>query len=495
MASLTDLLGETLLGKDGEIATGTALKDKKAIALYFSAHWCPPCRGFTPKFADWYAKDLQNKGLEVVFVSSDRDEDAFKEYYGEQPWLSLPFADRERKEMLNKKYKVQGIPSVVILGPTGELITSDGRAAVSADPTGEEIPWKPKTFEEIFADAKLVGSGGIEKKGSDLKGTVFGLYFSAHWCPPCRGFTPQLAEWYNTSLKQKGFEIVFVSSDKDDGAFKEYFAEQPWLALDFADRKRKEQLSNAMKVSGIPSFAIIDKDGSVITKEGRAAVSGDPTGAEFPWSVITKEGRAAVSDDPTGAEFPWYPKPVSNLKAGPGCINEAPTVIAFCETADAATQSAIEKSMEPLAKKYLAAAKAAGEDDPELGFIIVTESDGMAGRLRGMLQLQGLPPQPHEHPMEKKEGQGGGWGCDGCGQSGQGKDRWRCTQGCDYDFCGECYAKAGQKCKPIPPKVMLVDIPDNGGYYEGPEGEITEPIVQKLVDDFLAKALTRKQLE
>jgi len=42
---------------------------------------------------------------------------------------------------------------------------------------------------------------------------------------------------------------------------------------------------------------------------------------------------------------------------------------------------------------------------------------------------------------------------------------------------------------------MLVDIPDNGGYYEGPEGEITEPIVQKLVDDFLAKALTRKQLE
>lgn len=103
MASLTDLLGETLLGKDGEIATGTALKDKKAVALYFSAHWCPPCRGFTPKLADWYAKDLQNKGLEVVFVSSDRDEDAFKEYYGEQPWLSLPFADRERKEMLNKK--------------------------------------------------------------------------------------------------------------------------------------------------------------------------------------------------------------------------------------------------------------------------------------------------------------------------------------------------------------------------------------------------------
>jgi len=419
MASLSELLGAKLLGKNGEVATDTAMKDKKAIALYFSAHWCPPCRGFAPKFAEWYTKDLQKKGLEVVFVSGDQDEKQFKEYYSEQPWLSLPFDDKETNAKLNKKYKVQGIPSVVILGPTGELITKDGRAAVSQDPTGEEMPWKPKTLEEIFSDAKLVGAGGIEKQGKDLKGTVFGLYFSAHWCPPCRGFTPQLAEWYQTSLKAKGFEIVFVSSDKDEGQFKEYFAEQPWLALDFTDRKRKEQLSNAMNVEGIPSFVIVDKDGSVITKDGRAAVTGDPTGAEFP----------------------WYPKPVSNLKSGPGSINETPTVVAFCETADAATKTAIEKSMEPIAEKYLAEAKAAGEETPEVGFMIVTEKDGMAERVRTMLNLQ------------------------------------KCDD------------------KPSPSKLMLVDIPDDGGYYEGPEGEITEPIVRKLVDDYLAKKLERKQLE
>jgi len=419
MASLSELLGAKLLGKNGEVATDTAMKDKKAIALYFSAHWCPPCRGFTPKFAEWYTKDLQKKGLEVVFVSGDQDEKQFKEYYSEQPWLSLPFDDKETNAKLNKKYKVQGIPSVVILGPTGELITKDGRAAVSQDPTGEEMPWKPKTLEEIFSDAKLVGAGGIEKQGKDLKGTVFGLYFSAHWCPPCRGFTPQLAEWYQTSLKAKGFEIVFVSSDKDEGQFKEYFAEQPWLALDFTDRKRKEQLSNAMNVEGIPSFVIVDKDGS----------------------VITKDGRAAVTEDPTGAEFPWYPKPVSNLKSGPGSINETPTVVAFCETADAATKTAIEKSMEPIAEKYLAEAKAAGEETPEVGFMIVTEKDGMAERVRTMLNLQ------------------------------------KCDD------------------KPSPSKLMLVDIPDDGGYYEGPEGEITEPIVRKLVDDYLAKKLERKQLE
>merc|ERR1712107_854810 len=70
----------------------------------------------------------------------------------------------------------------------------------------------------------------------------------------------------------------------------EYFGEQPWLALDYSDRKRKDQLSSLCKVEGIPSFVIFDKDGTLITRDGRAAVSGDPTGDEFP----------------------WYPKPVGN---------------------------------------------------------------------------------------------------------------------------------------------------------------------------------------
>lgn len=47
------------------------------------------------------------KKFEVVFVSSDKDDAAFKEYHGEMPWLALPFADRERKSKLSGKYKVR----------------------------------------------------------------------------------------------------------------------------------------------------------------------------------------------------------------------------------------------------------------------------------------------------------------------------------------------------------------------------------------------------
>ena len=50
---LCSLLGDTVMGKDGEVKTSEALTNKTAIALYFSAHWCPPCRGFTPQLAEW----------------------------------------------------------------------------------------------------------------------------------------------------------------------------------------------------------------------------------------------------------------------------------------------------------------------------------------------------------------------------------------------------------------------------------------------------------
>lgn len=83
---------------------------------------------------------------------------------------------------LSQKFKVSGIPTLVLLDAgTGKLITADGRSVVMEDQEGKDFPWQPKQLSELVR-GKLVNNAGEEKDfDADVKGTVFGLYFSAHW--------------------------------------------------------------------------------------------------------------------------------------------------------------------------------------------------------------------------------------------------------------------------------------------------------------------------
>lgn len=104
----------------------------KTIGVYFSADWCPPCRAFTPKLVKFYnLLKKQGKPFEIVFVSSDRDRSAMYQYMKElrMPWLALTYGDKHKKS-LSAKYNVRGIPKLVILSCSGELITENGRGDV-----------------------------------------------------------------------------------------------------------------------------------------------------------------------------------------------------------------------------------------------------------------------------------------------------------------------------------------------------------------------------
>jgi len=156
------LVGTTVIdGKGNQFSLKDVIKPTtKAVGLYFSAHWCPPCRQFTPMLAKFYTDDLKSKGLEIIFVSSDKDEHAFKEYLAEMPWYAVPFSDRDRKNKLSGKFKVQGIPSFVILDTDGNLITDGGRAAVMQDPKGVKMPWRPRSPLEMLAEGEFLGQDG-----------------------------------------------------------------------------------------------------------------------------------------------------------------------------------------------------------------------------------------------------------------------------------------------------------------------------------------------
>lgn len=126
------LFGDELLTKHGAVATSARLADAEVVGVYFSAHWCPPCRVFTPELSVVYdeLREAHGARVEFVFVSSDADAASFAAYYDEMPFAALPFAHRELKQRLSERFRVAHVPTLVFLDATGDVVTRDGDAVV-----------------------------------------------------------------------------------------------------------------------------------------------------------------------------------------------------------------------------------------------------------------------------------------------------------------------------------------------------------------------------
>jgi len=140
--SFANMLGKELTNAAGETIGIDALAGG-LVALYFSASWCPPCRKFTPRLAEFY-KQMKQAGqpIEVVFVSADREKGSFQEYLsGHHPWLAIPF-DSPTRQNTSQFFKVSGIPALIIFAPTGQIVEA---SAVQAPLTQASMDsWKVK---------------------------------------------------------------------------------------------------------------------------------------------------------------------------------------------------------------------------------------------------------------------------------------------------------------------------------------------------------------
>ncbi len=122
-----ELFGTTAItSKKGPVSPADGFKGAKLICIYFSMHNCPPCRQFTPVFADLYSEINQDgKVIEVIFCSGDKTQEEYDEYYGEMPWLALPKGDA-RLATLAKKFEVRGVPRLIIVKPDGTVVEQNG---------------------------------------------------------------------------------------------------------------------------------------------------------------------------------------------------------------------------------------------------------------------------------------------------------------------------------------------------------------------------------
>jgi hypothetical protein len=147
--------------------------------------------------------------------------------------------------------------------------------------------------------------------------------------------------------------------------------------------------------------------------------------------------------DPNGLKFPYYPDPVENLSNGVESygfdINAKAALVVLMENGDDSDQADAKEALLPFGTR-LAKEKKVTAEGPEMIFFYAFEPSGMASQVRTLCKL----------PAVEKSGDN--------------------------------------------PVMVLLNIPDRGGFYLSDATEVTADTVRAFIDGFKAGALERKQL-
>ena len=140
-SKLFEVLPDKLEDPKGKKMEATQLEGKY-VGLYFSAGWCPPCRAFTPHLVDFRNEHADD--FEVVFVSFDKSNTEKQHYIrkNEMPWPSIPGAGRRDAKNLSQMFQVQGLPTLVVIAPDGEVVSLTGRTDLMSNPETALETWK-----------------------------------------------------------------------------------------------------------------------------------------------------------------------------------------------------------------------------------------------------------------------------------------------------------------------------------------------------------------
>lgn len=122
---------------------------------------------------------------------------------------------------------------------------------------------KPKGAKEEQSEAPDIGvrtaTGPV--KLSDFKGKVVLLDFWATWCGPCRMSIPGIERLYEKD-KSKGFAVIGVSKDEEDGPAIGQFIKELGMTYPSGMPLSKESLA-PYESSSIPYALIVDKGGRI----------------------------------------------------------------------------------------------------------------------------------------------------------------------------------------------------------------------------------------
>ena len=127
----------------------------KTVLIDFWATWCGPCRGEIPNVKKLYAY-YHEKGFEIIGISSDRDVDTLKSFIeeNEMPWKQM-MRDKALVadgQTMGSYYGVTGIPTMILIGKDGKVITINARGKALEDALAEIYGPMPKEEPADEAD-------------------------------------------------------------------------------------------------------------------------------------------------------------------------------------------------------------------------------------------------------------------------------------------------------------------------------------------------------
>lgn len=119
------------------------------------------------------------------------------------------------------------------------------------------------TFEEITLSPNFT-SGNEPKKLSNLNSNYKVVVFGASWCPQCNKDLPEIAAYYE-KWKQQNVEVVFISLDENEQAFKTFAKDFPFIST-CEYKKWEGKAAKDYYVFATPTIYLLNKEHKILLK-------------------------------------------------------------------------------------------------------------------------------------------------------------------------------------------------------------------------------------
>lgn len=222
------------------------------------------------------AKTLQDSIQQLYFSGnlspqvSNEAQEQFRLWQGELSSLVYDFTLENIKNNIGEFYFIAYVQSFTPeqLKNLYAASTPEYKEKKAVKNLMQRIVWSKESslIGQQFPDLTLLTPEGKKEKLSDYigKGKVVLLDFWASWCRPCRIAMPELKSTYD-EFKDKGFEIVAISLDERESAWKNAIESIGMTWINFSDLGGwNSEATSAYGVDRVPLSFLIDKDGKIV---------------------------------------------------------------------------------------------------------------------------------------------------------------------------------------------------------------------------------------